>query len=302
MRAANAWYARHGNDSVITAESFLEQTEIFASRARQLGLPDTGRFYWYHTIDLGDGLVTPGLYDYRATLPDFHFPENMQGMTVLDVGSATGFFAFEFERRGARVVSTELPSLRDLDRFPGQDVENSVRKIERMIFPDGLDLESMRRGDSERELYRCLLDGPFQFCKERLGSKVERCYSTVYDLTAGKLGMAPQEFGGFDLVFLGDVLLHTLYPLNALAALAPLCRGQLVLAQMLPEGPQEPPAMMYVGGGDPAEDDISWWLPNRSCLVQMLTKLGFPTVEEVGWHSGILQPGGHPFRRIILRA
>jgi tRNA (mo5U34)-methyltransferase len=217
---------------------------------------------------------------------------------VLDVGSATGFFAFEFERRGARVISTELPSLRDLDRFPGQSVENSLRKIERMIFPDGLDLESMRRGDSERELYRCLLDGPFQFCKRRLGSKVERCYSTIYDLTAEKTGVE----SGFDLIFVGDVLVHTLNPLKALAALAPLCRGQLVFAQMLPEGPQEPPAMMYVGGGDPEEDHISWWLPNKSCLMQMLTKLGFTSVEEAGWHSGILRPGGYPFKRAILRA
>ncbi len=142
----------------------------------------------------------------------------MRGMTVLDVGSATGFFAFEFERRGARVVSTELPSLRDLDRFPGQSVENSLQKIERMIFPDGLDLESLRRGDSERELYRCLLDGPFQFCRHRLASKVERCYSTIYDLTPEKLGV---ENPGFDLIFVGDVLVHTLYPLKALAALAP---------------------------------------------------------------------------------
>jgi tRNA (mo5U34)-methyltransferase len=280
------------------AEQFLEQTNLFTTRTRQLGIPDTSRFYWYHTIDLGDGLVTPGLYDYRATLPDFHFPENMQGMTVLDVGSATGFFAFEFERRGARVVSTELPALRDLDRFPGQSVENSLRKIERMIFPDGLDLESMRRGDSERELYRCLLDGPFQFCRHRLASTVERCYSTIYDLTAENTG-APD---GFDLIFVGDVLVHTLYPLKALAALAPLCRGELVFAQMLPDGPDEPPAMMYVGGGDPEEDHISWWLPNKSCLVQMLMKLGFPVVEETGWHSGILRPGGHPFKRIILRA
>jgi tRNA (mo5U34)-methyltransferase len=277
---------------------FREQTTTFAARARQLGLADTSRFYWYHTIDLGDGLLTPGLYDYRGTLADFHFPEDMAGMAVLDVGSATGFFAFEFERRGARVVSTELPSLRDLDRFPGQTVENSVRKIERMIFPDGLDLESMRRGDSERELYRCLLEGPFQFCRQRLGSKVERCYSTIYDLTAENTSAR----GGFDLIFVGDVLVHTLYPLKALAALAPLCRGELVLAQMLPDGPQEPPAMMYVGGGDPDEDHISWWLPNKSCLIQMLTKLGFPVVAETGWHSGILRPGGHPFRRVILRA
>jgi tRNA (mo5U34)-methyltransferase len=277
------------------------------ARARELGLADTSRFYWYHTIDLGEGLVTPGLYDYRGTIGNFGFPEDMRGMTVLDVGSATGFFAFEFERRGARVVSTELPSLRDLDRFPGQDVENSLRKIERMIFPDGLDLESKRRGDSERELYRCLLDGPFQFCRERLGSKVERCYATVYDLTAANTGVGTSVEAGFDLVFVGDVLVHTLYPLKALAALAPLCRGELVLAQMLPEeplseGPDTPPAMMYVGGGDPEEDHISWWLPNRSCLHQMLTKLGFRAVDDVGWHEGVLHPGGHPFRRAILRA
>lgn len=280
------------------ADQFLEQTNVFTERARHLGLPDLSRFYWYHTIDLGDGLVTPGLYDYRGTLASFRFPEKMDGMTVLDVGSATGFFAFEFERRGARVVSTELPSLRDLDRFPGQDVENSLRKIERMIFPDGLDLESMRRGDSERELYRSLLDGPFQFCKQRLKSRVARCYSTIYDLTTEKTGFER----GFDLIFVGDVLVHTLYPLKALAALASLCCGQLVIAQMLPDGPQEPPAMMYVGGADPDEDHISWWLPNKSCLIQMLTKLGFPVVEEVGWHSGILRPGGHPFQRMIFRA
>ncbi|HWF08688.1 MAG TPA: methyltransferase domain-containing protein [Bryobacteraceae bacterium] len=280
------------------AQEFLNETEAFTARARELQLADAARLYWYHTVDLGDGLITPGLYDYRATLRDFPFPDDMRGMTVLDVGSATGFFAFEFERRGARVVSTELPSLRDLDRFPGQSVENSLRKIERMIFPDGLDLESMRRGDSERELYRCLLDGPFRFCGERLRSRVSRCYSTIYDLTAEKTGV-PE---GFDLVFVGDVLVHTLYPLKALAALAPLCRGELVLAQMLPEGPQEPPAMAYVGGDDPDEDHISWWLPNRACLVQMLKKLGFREVEGCGWHSGILRPGGHPFKRAILRA
>ena len=281
-----------------TADQFLEQTRAFAERSQQLGLPDTSRFYWYHTVDLGDGLVTPGLYDYRETLAAFQFPEDMNGMRVLDVGSATGYFAFEFERRGARVVSVELPSLNDLDRFPGQDVSNSLWKIERMIFPDDLDrLRSMRREDSERELYHCLLEGPFQFCKQRLQSKVERCYSTIYDLSAEKL-----EIDGFDLIFAGDILVHTLYPLKALAALAPLCTGTFVFAQMLPEGPQEPPAMAYVGGGDPNEDHISWWLPNESCLVQMLTKLGFPRVENIGMHKGVLRPAGHPFERVILHA
>jgi len=278
---------------------FLEQARRFTERAEQLGLAHADRYYWYHTIDLGDGLITPGMYDYRQTISSFQFPEDMRGMTVLDVGSATGFFAFEFERRGARVVSVELPSLRDLDRFPGQDVEGSLRKIERMIFPDTLDQEKfIRHGHSERDLYWYLLEGPFRFCRERLGSRVERCYSTVYDLTLERTGVRE----GFDLVFLGDVLIHTLYPLKALAALTPLCRGTLVFAGVLPEGPQEPPAMKYIGGSDPHDDEVAWWHPNLACLTQMLSKLGFAQVEQVGFHRGLLRPTDYPFERVVLRA
>ncbi len=95
---------------------------------------------------------------------------------------------------------------------------------------------------------------------------------------------------------------HTLYPLRALAAIAPLCRGTLVVAQILADGPQEPPAMAYVGGGDPEEDHICWWLPNKACLVEMLTKLGFATVEQVGSHSGVLRPGDYRFNRPVFHA
>ena len=281
------------------ADLFLERSTGFVARARALGLADADRYYWYHTVDLGEGLITPGLYDYRETLSSFQFPQDMSGMTVLDVGSATGFFAFEFERRGARVVSVELPSLRDLDRFPGQDVDSSLHKIEKMVFPDDLDQDKfVRHGHSERDLYWYLLEGPFRFCRERLGSRVERCYSTVYDLTLERTGVRE----GFDLVFLGDVLIHTLYPLKALASLASLCRGTLVFSGVLPEGPQEPPAMVYVGGSNPADDEVAWWHPNLSCLMQMLSKLGFAHVENVGFHRGLLNPSGWQFERVILRA
>ena len=272
------------------AAQFLERNRLFSERAGA----DVSRYYWYHTIDLGGGLITPGLYDYRETISSFPFPAEMSGMKVLDVGPATGFFSFEFERRGAQVTAMELPSLRDLDRFPGQSVESSLARIERMIFPDSVNgLSQHRRGDSEREVYRCLLEAPFEFCKSHLKSKVERRFSTIYEPDAGS---------DFDLVFVGDVLVHTLYPLKALAALAPLCRGSLIFAQVLPPGPQEPPAMLYTGGDDPNEDEVSWWLPNKSCLIAMLRKLGFAGVREAGYHRGVVEPGSHPFERVILEA
>ncbi|MGH9784879.1 MAG: hypothetical protein ACRD88_11910, partial [Terriglobia bacterium] len=121
------------NSANTLAEDYFSQVAEFEQRAARLGLGDVRGFYWYHTIDLGDGLVTPGMHDYRSTLAAFRFPESMRGMKVLDIGSATGFFAFEFERRGAQVVSVELPSLDALDRFPGQTTEQVVAKIGKML-------------------------------------------------------------------------------------------------------------------------------------------------------------------------
>jgi 2-polyprenyl-3-methyl-5-hydroxy-6-metoxy-1,4-benzoquinol methylase len=278
------------------ADQFLDAVEDFNSRARALGYVEVENYYWYHTIELPGGLITPGLYDVRDAVPNFHFPEDMQGMNVLDVGTATGFFAFEFARRGALVTAVDLPSLHALDRFPGQDIEHTIEKIGEMIVPKSLDqVRSYIRKYTAQQLYTYLLEGPFEFCRKLLNSPVERCLSTVYDLSEAKLG------GTFDLVFLGDILLHTLYPLQALAAVAPLCRGTLILSQMVPDGPGEP-AMLYVGGDSPLSDEVSWWLPNRACLVQLLRKLGFRSVEEIGRNTGVLRPSGFAYDRAILRA
>ena len=93
-----------------------------------MGRADLKNYYWYHTVDLANGLITPGTYDYREVLDVFQFPKDMKGMSVLDVGSAIGFFAFEFERRGGDVTSLELPSIEDLDRFPGGDIRTDSAK------------------------------------------------------------------------------------------------------------------------------------------------------------------------------
>lgn len=63
---------------------------------------------WWHRIDLGNGIVTPGLDDSTAKLSILRLPERLEGMTVLDIGAWDGFFSFEAERRGAkRVLATD---------------------------------------------------------------------------------------------------------------------------------------------------------------------------------------------------
>ena len=62
---------------------------------------------WFHSIDLGNGIVTPGVDRSARRLKGIHMPESLAGMSVLDVGTFDGFYAFEAERRGARVVATD---------------------------------------------------------------------------------------------------------------------------------------------------------------------------------------------------
>lgn len=66
--------------------------------------------YWYHKIDLGNGVVTPGLEldplwnNLRKTRNKI----NYKGKRVLDICSFDGMFAFEAEKLGAKeVVATD---------------------------------------------------------------------------------------------------------------------------------------------------------------------------------------------------
>src|SRR4029079_19449183 len=73
---------------------------------------------WFHTIDLGDGVVTPGHKDTRDEVRHFRIPDDLTGTRVLDVGAFDGFYAFEAERRGAsRVVACDHWSW----TWPGSD-------------------------------------------------------------------------------------------------------------------------------------------------------------------------------------
>jgi tRNA (mo5U34)-methyltransferase len=69
---------------------------------------------WYHTIDLGQGIVTSGSDVSPRKLRHLGLPEDLRGKTVLDIGAWDGFFSFEAERRGAaRVVALDSYSWRN---------------------------------------------------------------------------------------------------------------------------------------------------------------------------------------------
>ena len=63
---------------------------------------------WFHTIDMGHGVVTKGVENSPERLVRIKMPADLSGRSVLDVGAWDGFYSFEAERRGAaRVVAAD---------------------------------------------------------------------------------------------------------------------------------------------------------------------------------------------------
>jgi 2-polyprenyl-3-methyl-5-hydroxy-6-metoxy-1,4-benzoquinol methylase len=59
-------------------------------------------------MDFGDGVVLHGEYDMRKYLRHYDLPADLSGQSVLDIGTANGFFAFECARRGAAVTAIDV--------------------------------------------------------------------------------------------------------------------------------------------------------------------------------------------------
>lgn len=228
------------------AEKQAERDAISDPREKVALLP------WYHTIDLGGGLVTPGGHDHREFVRHVGLPDDLTGLRVIDVATFDGFWAFELERRGAEVVAIDLPDSAQLDWPQGA---REIVQAEQLDVPHG--------------------EG-FNIAAEVLGSKVQRVPCSVYDLPTSGLGP-------FDLAFIGDVLLHLARPLDALRAVRSVCRDRLILVDTYdPEiSGQGQTLIRYQGGWD----GLQWWAPSLETLQQYVVDAGFEPPELKGTYQ-----------------
>lgn len=204
---------------------------------------------WYHTIELPGGIVTPGVYDHRPLVPHLGIPSDLRGMRVLDVATFDGFWAFEFERRGAEVVALDLARWTDGDQPAG---------MREYMIAHGLDGET---------------GVGFRVAHEALDSKVKRITTNVADLDADTAGT-------FDMVHVGDLLLHVRDPLLALQRVRAVTSDWALVVdsvnRALP-GPAGRHVTEYRGGWPWRE--YHYWLPTLDTLAQMVLDAGFADVE-----------------------
>lgn len=203
---------------------------------------------WYHTLDFGNGVRTPGIFDHAAILSQYKLPQRLDGKRVLDVATFDGFWAFEFEKRGAtEVLALDLEGAKDLDWPPKRRAEATEEE------------KSIRFGKG------------FAIAKKQLGSSVQRVICNVYDLK-------PETFGYFDVVHSGDVLLHLNSPVKALQNIANVCREYALISDVYfpdMDDLDSRPLMEYLGG----RDAPTWWKMGFHALREMVLDSGFSRVE-----------------------
>ena len=78
--------------------------------------------WWWHHIDLGDGIITPGHQGEGSNATRQHLDwiqlPDLTNKTVLDIGCSDGFYSFECEKRGALVTALDDPKLNQrMDNF-----------------------------------------------------------------------------------------------------------------------------------------------------------------------------------------
>jgi tRNA (mo5U34)-methyltransferase len=214
--------------------------ETAAARVLREGV---ARLNWYHTIALPEGIVTPGDFDHRPYLAHYPIPARLDGMRVLDVATFDGYWAFEFERRGAaEVVALDIGTVGDADIQPGLRARTDPRVL------------NQKTGAG------------FAFAKAALGSRVRREELSVYELS-------PERVGRFDFVFCGDLLLHLMTPVKALERIRSVLGGEAIVVDCF--SPHLPGKTAEYRGG---LNRCVWWSVSLGCLHQMIEDANFGEV------------------------
>ena len=210
--------------------------------------------YWYHRIELPDGIVTPGWAPIAPLA--YRIPEDLTGKRILDIGAWDGYWTFEALRRGAKEVIA-------IDDF--SDYIGILDKRDRKAWET------------------------FDLCRSALGYSEDICKRiemSVYDIAENKLGL-------FDTVFFFGTIYHLRHPLWALDKISAICKDEILVESAILDDfspykggfgngyPGQQMVMEFYPDNQYASNITNWWVPTLNCLMGMVYSAGFKVVQ--GW-------------------
>ena len=200
---------------------------------------EMAKYYWWHSIELQPGVVTPGIK--AKALMDVEFSAvfdavDLRGKSVLDVGAWTGGFSIEAKRRGAKRVVA-------LDHYT-------------WTHPDFRGREA------------------FDFAIKTAGLEIE---AVELDLATPRLSL--EHLGEFDIVLYLGVFYHLVDPISVTQEVGSRATETLVLETYVTDVTSPVPNMTFYPGTELVGDPTNWWGPNRACVEALLQVFNFRTVR-----------------------
>lgn len=197
--------------------------------------------YWRHRIDLGEGEFTPGT-KFPTHWDALGLPEDMSGLSFLDIGAFDGMHSFEAERRGADyVLATDVWDEPSLD----EEWWNSLRPGKK-----GFDL---------------------------VHSYIQ---SDVDSKKIGIEDISPDRVGKFDVVLCSGVIYHLKEPLSGLENAYQVSNNYLVCESAITNKIFGTSGMEFFKSTGLGNNPSNWWVPNPKCLEDMLRSLGLEILQS----------------------
>ena len=223
---------------------------------------------WYHGYYFDNGFAVRGDYNIGPDIDSYGFPENLDGMTVLDIGTGAGWFAHYLHQRGAVVTTVDVRGTCDYDmvgRYEYPPLSSEARE------PDRFDAD-------DQPIYYSPSSSAFWLMQDILQTDIRFRNARANDIS-------PDLFDGerFDLVFMGAILCHLRDPIGALMAARSVCSGQVIASTLVDAWDESPkPSACLL---DPQPLVVAWWLPNLACYREWFQAAAFrdPDVSRHVW-------------------
>lgn len=217
---------------------------------------------WYHSIDLPNGISTPGSRGWERRGSIFNIPNLVKNSSVLDIGSMEGGDTFFAEACGAEVTSFDVDNYLeyDLGLNAARDyayVQYNTAK-ERGVEQEFVFLNSKRFG--------------WEFCKAAKNSSANRISGSIYDLD-------PDKHGVFDYVYCFGLMYHLRNPIHAMDKIYSVTRKAALFNNHVFTGfsPSRHTLQYYNDTWQGAY--TNWFVPSPRAFVDMLSSIGFRRIE-----------------------
>jgi hypothetical protein len=205
-------------------------------------LPTIEDCRFYHAMDIPSVGSVPGIWDLRGRFSDYTGGIELNGKSLLDIGTASGFLTFEAEQRGARVTSFDAESFEQMN-YTAFGAHNRA--------------EILRRSKNS-----------YWFSHHHFKSRAKAVYGNIHNLSA----IVPPS----DVVLLGQILVHLRDPLEIIRQASLLAGEHLVIT----EGSfmSHRPSAVFLGIGDGAGIH-SWWHLSAELYHRWLAVFGFHIIQ-----------------------